>query len=389
MADHLPALPRRLIGLGMVALAVGFLGLCVAAYNKVFSPTVPVTMRIDAVDNTLLPAAEIRLRGVTVGEVRTITTDGDQATVELALQPEHTAFIPKNVTAWLVPRTLFGESVVALQVPPDPTAEPISAGDVIPRDRSARAQQVEQVLDNIFPLLTAVQPAELATTLGAVNQALTGRGEQLGDTLVALHDYLSRLNPALPELSADIRALPTFADTNAEALPALVEAAKNLTTTSRTLVQRRGDVEGLLRILTGTARDTETFLDDNGDNIVELADVARPTLELLAKYSPEFSCFFGQLAETRELADTAFGKGTERPAVRIRLEILPSTPKYLPRRDEPEFQDERGPRCYQPDVPQEQFPDNGREARDGSQPRPPDGLLSTGSLAPTVRGGAR
>lgn len=103
MADQLPPLPRRLIGLGMVALAVGFLGLCVA-YNKVFTPTVPVTMQIDAVDSTLLPAAEIRLRGVTVGEVRTITTNGDLATLELALQPEQTVFIPKNVTAWLVPQ---------------------------------------------------------------------------------------------------------------------------------------------------------------------------------------------------------------------------------------------------------------------------------------------
>lgn len=91
------------------------------------------------------------------------------------------------------------------------------------------------MLNNALPLLTAVRPAELATTLGAVNQALTGRGEQLGDTLVALHNYLSRLNPALPELSADIRALPRFTDTNAESLPDLVEAAQNLTTNTRTL----------------------------------------------------------------------------------------------------------------------------------------------------------
>ncbi|MDT7566707.1 MAG: hypothetical protein QOG76_5331, partial [Pseudonocardiales bacterium] len=69
MADNLSAGPRRLLGLAMVGLVVALLALCVAVYAKVFTSTVPVTMQIDQVDNSFAPQAEVRLRGVTVGEV--------------------------------------------------------------------------------------------------------------------------------------------------------------------------------------------------------------------------------------------------------------------------------------------------------------------------------
>ena len=77
--DRLPPVPRRLLGVGVVALVVALLALCVAFYNKAFTPSVPVTMRIDQVDNSFLPQSEVRMHGVTVGEVTSVTTDGSQA----------------------------------------------------------------------------------------------------------------------------------------------------------------------------------------------------------------------------------------------------------------------------------------------------------------------
>ena len=82
------------------------------------------------------------------------------------------------MTARIVPKTLFGEKYVALQVPADPSARSIRAGDVISESRVAI--EVERVLSDLYPLLRTVQPAQLNYTLTALADALEGRGDAVG-----------------------------------------------------------------------------------------------------------------------------------------------------------------------------------------------------------------
>ena len=79
------------------------------------------------------------------------------------------------MTARIVPKTLFGEKYVALQVPKDPSSRSIGAGDVI--SESHVAIEVEKVLSDLYPLLRTVEPAQLNYTLTALADALEGRGE--------------------------------------------------------------------------------------------------------------------------------------------------------------------------------------------------------------------
>jgi phospholipid/cholesterol/gamma-HCH transport system substrate-binding protein len=364
MADQLSSAPRRLLGLSMIAIVVALLGLCVAVYNKTFTPVVPVTMRIAQSDNSLLPNAEVRVRGVTVGEVTSISTDGKDATINLALQPDQAAHIPSNVTGRLLPKSLFGERFVALVPPAQPAPTPVKAGDVIPRDRSSNAIETEQIFNNLLPLIQAVRPADLASTLGALNQALTGRGAQLGDTITLLHRYLSQFNPALPDLTADIRALPQFTDTYSTAAPDLIEGLKDLTTTTRTLDEKRDELSTLLDTATDASNDLRRFLDENRDNLINLVHAARPPLELLARYSPEYVCLFTRLAAAVPLARPIFGQGDARPALHVTVEIVANRGPYRPHQDEPEFTDNRGPACYNNTPPVQQYP--GGPYQDGS-----------------------
>jgi len=392
--DNLSAVPRRLLGLAMVGLVVALLALCVLVYNKTFTSTVPVTMQIAQVDNSFAPQAEVRLRGITVGEVSSVTTDGSQATLLLDLQPDQVSHIPSNVTARLLPKSLFGERYVALEPPPDPSAQPIKAGDVITRDRSSSAVQVEQVFNNLLPLLQAVRPADLATTLGAVNQALSGRGAQLGDTVTLLHQYLSQFNPALPDLTTDLNALPKFTETYSQAAPDLIEGLKDLTTTTRTLDDKKDDFRTLFHTVKDTADDLREFFDDNGDNLIHLSSAAKPPLELLARYSPEYVCLISRLADAVPLGKAAFKEGTPRPALHVLVEIVANRGKFKPHLDEPEFTDNRGPACYNNTPPIAQYP--GGPAQDGSSHPPASRqsvqlgkLLGTDPLAPAGSSGTQ
>jgi phospholipid/cholesterol/gamma-HCH transport system substrate-binding protein len=365
---------RRLQGLLFVVVLLALVGLSIGEYAGAFDRGVPVTLQVDRVGNQLAEKADVKVRGLDVGRVTSVTTTGAMATVELSIDPDKVDLIPSNVSARLVPKTLFGERYVSLVLPDGPKAQPLSAGDVIPMDRSASARELERVLDGLLPLLTAVEPQELATTLGSMSQALEGRGENLGQTLVNLQQLTSGLRPSIPDLQADITELADFAANVDEAAPDLLDALEDFTVTSRTVVEQRAQLRELLTSVTEASDDLRGFLDANGDNIVALADSARPTLATLARYAPEFPCLFNQLAGLVPRLDEAFGAGSDNPGLRATIEIVASQGKYIPDQDEPRYLDDRGPRCYPIMIPGPDQPPDG-PFEDGSEPHdnPPVG----------------
>ncbi|GAA5129940.1 MCE family protein [Pseudonocardia adelaidensis] len=358
---------RRLQGLLFVAVLVALVALSVGEYAGAFDRGVPVTLQVDRVGTQLAEKADVKVRGLDVGKVTAVTTKGDTATVAMSIDPDKVDLIPANVSAQLIPKTLFGERYVALVLPDGPKGPPLAAGDVIPMDRSASARELERVLDGLLPLLTAVEPQELATTLGAMSQALEGRGENLGQTLVRLQQLTSGLRPAIPDLQADITELADFAHNLDKAAPDLLDALEDFTVTSRTVVEQRAQLRELLTSVTGASDDLRAFLDANGENIISLADSARPTLATLARYAPEFPCLFNQLAGLVPRLDEAFGAGTDHPGLHATIEIVASQGKYIPNQDEPRYLDDRGPRCYPILTPGPDQPPDG-PFKDGTEP---------------------
>ncbi|MEV7094537.1 MCE family protein [Amycolatopsis sp. NPDC051045] len=364
----------QVLGLVFLLVAALFIALTLAVYNKAFTPVTLVKLETDRVGSQLRTGGDVKVRGMLVGEVRSVLAKGDHAELELALDPDKTSVIPANVSARLLPKTLFGERYVALQLP-EKAERPIEAGDVIPQDRSSTAIELQKVLDDVMPLLQAVQPEKLSSTLTAVATALDGRGKQLGQTLVGLSDYLGKLNPSLPDVKADITGLANVANTYDKAAPDLLQALSDLTTTSRTIVDQRDRLSDLYATVTAASVDLTSFLQVNKDNLIRLTTAIQPTLDVLAKYAPEYPCLMRQLAESVPRAELAFGKGTAHPEVsRVTIEFAASRGKYLPGVDEPKYEDKRGPRCY-PTVPKPgvwpQYPPDGAIEDGSSKPAPP------------------
>lgn len=364
----------QVLGLAFLLVAALFIATTLAVYNKAFTPVTLVKLETDHVGSQLRTGGDVKVRGMVVGEVRSVLAKGDHAELELALDPGKTAVIPKNVSARLLPKTLFGERYVALQLPGAPERS-IRAGDVIPQDRSSSAIELQKVLDDVMPLLQAVQPEKLSSTLTAVSTALDGRGKQLGQTLTQLSDYLGKLNPSLPDIKADITGLANVSDTYDKAAPDLLQALSDLTTTSRTIVDQRTQLSDLYATVTAASVDLTNFLLVNKDNLIRLTTAVQPTLDVLAKYAPEYPCLFDQLAGEVAPAELAFGKGTAHPEVsRVTIEFSASRGKYLPGVDEPKYDDKRGPRCY-PQVPKPgvwpQYPPDGAIKDGSSKPAPP------------------
>ncbi|MFT7836388.1 MCE family protein [Saccharothrix sp. BKS2] len=376
---------RRFLGVVLLTVIALFLAFTIALYNDAFTKVVRVTLKTDRVGNQLLVDSDVKVRGMVVGRVDAIRTGGEGAEVELALDPDQVHHIPANVSARLLPKTLFGERYVNL-VLPERRQAPLAEGGVIEQDRSSGAVELERVLDGLMPVLQAVQPEKLATTLTAVSQALENRGRPLGETLVQLDAYLGELNPQLPALKEGISRLADVSEVYADAAPDLVQALDDATVTSRTLVEQRDDLLTVYGSLTTTSTDLAGFLAVNRNNLIQLADVSRPVLELLAEYSPEYPCLLKGLSEFKPIMDQVFGKGTDEPGLHITLEITANRGKYVPGRDDPEYGDERGPRCYdlvpRPD-PFPQYPPEG-PVQDGSTHPPAARVANDGVLPPAT-----
>ncbi|MER6654136.1 MCE family protein [Streptomyces sp. NPDC000971] len=337
---------RRLAGVAFVLVPAVLIWVSVSVYEKDFTDDATVTVRTGSVGNEMHDNAEVKLRGVVIGEVRHIASDGDGARLTLAIEPDRLGQIPADVTAQMLPTTLFGERFVALVPPAVPSAETLRAGAVIPQDRSSNAIELEEVLDNVLPMLTAVKPEKLAATLNAVSQALEGRGDKLGDTLVTLDAHLKEFNPQLPTLNADIKELVKVSHLYADAAPDVLDALTDFTTTSGTIAEQQAELADLYGSTTASADDVTAFLRKNKDNLIRLSASGRPTLELLAEYSDAFPCTLRTMAGFVPAMDKALGKGTDAPGLHVSVEAVESKGKYVAGQDTPVYDATGGPHCY-------------------------------------------
>ncbi|GHG24826.1 MULTISPECIES: MCE family protein [Amycolatopsis] len=320
--------------------------LSIKVYDKDFVTTVPVTLKASRIGNQLSPGGQVKARGVLVGEIRDVRATPQGAEIALALEPGKVDMLPRNVSALLVPKTLFGERYVQLSIPDGERAPHLVAGDVIEQDRSANAVELERVFDNLLPVLQAVQPQKLATTLTAVSTALEGRGEQLGKTIGTAADYLKEFNPDVPQLTSDLQDLAKVSRLYGDIAPDLLDALTASAVTLNTVKEKQADLGGVYQQVTSSSQEVAAFLATNRDNLISLAADSRAPLEIAAKYSPSFACTIGSLNALRKSMDKVLGAGTKEPGFHAEVAVVPDSGKYLPGRDDPRFTGGGEPRCY-------------------------------------------
>ena len=357
---------RRLVGVVFLLVFALLVWLSVALYNKQFTPVAMVTLYTDSVGNEMHPGADVKIRGVQVGEVRQISANGAGAKLELAIQPDMVDQIPANVTAEMLPTTLFGERYVDLVMPAQPAQARLTAGTVITQNHAADAVELEKVLNNLLPLLQHSEPDKLDIILTALANGLRGNGKELGQTLVALNAYLGKYNQHLPALDNDIKQLAVYARNLNQAAPDLVQALTDFTVTSQTVVAERANISALYSTVTTASGDLQAFLDANSANIIQLNADSVGTLQILARYSPEFPCSLRDLANFVPAADKLLGKGTNQPGLHVQAVVVPplgphNIGAYVPGQDTPKYGDNLGPHCYS-------IPFKGITLNDGAAP---------------------
>lgn len=153
---------RRLMGLGLIVVIVALVALSIAVYKKTFRDFVLVTLKSESIGNQLLVRSDVKLRGMIVGSVHKIDAMTYGAKLTLRIKPESADLIPANVSARIVPKTLFGTRYVEFELPKNPAGTHISDGAVIPKSRTGSTTEFSTALNNLLPVLRAVEPQKLS-----------------------------------------------------------------------------------------------------------------------------------------------------------------------------------------------------------------------------------
>jgi virulence factor Mce-like protein len=253
------------------------------------------------------------------------------------MDPSEMHLIPANVLVDLTSPTVFGAKFVELVPPAEPSARPLHAGQVLD------SQHVTVEVNTVFKQLTAVldrlDPAKLNETLGAVSQALSGRGEKMGQAFSDLDSFLAKFQPTLPALSHDIAMSAPVFRAYADASADLVKTLDNSVKISRTIVDEQRNLDTLLISAIGLADVGNDVLGANRKGLTDVFHLLAPTTDLLNEYAPALTCALageGELTKTPPLPE---------PSIAISASLTFGAERYRYPSNLPKVAATGGPQC--------------------------------------------
>jgi phospholipid/cholesterol/gamma-HCH transport system substrate-binding protein len=181
-------------------IAAALIALTAMLFSGTLSKKVPLTLVSDRSGLVMENGAKVKLRGVQIGEVRSIGTEsgasGELSTLALKMDPGPFAYLPSNVEAEIKSSTAFGAKYVDLIVPPgEQNAEPIKTGAVL-RSRNVTVE-VNTVFQNLQSVVQSIDPAKLNSVLSAVAESLRGKGDVIGQAITDANNVLLAVNPRM------------------------------------------------------------------------------------------------------------------------------------------------------------------------------------------------
>jgi phospholipid/cholesterol/gamma-HCH transport system substrate-binding protein len=283
----------------LAAAAVAGTGFAVADSG---SNTIDLTA-VFADASPLIPGNLIRLDGVQVGEIDSVSLQNGQAAVHMHLDP---SVLPlhQDASAKIRPVTLLGERYIDLDRG-SPTAPLMSAPRVITAQRTSRAVDLDEVFNSLDdPTSTAL--AALVTTLG---QGVAGQGTTVDEAIKALApamqntqqlgDILNQQNAVLGQLVD--RAAPVAAAVAGKDGHNLDQAVDSGQRMLSAVAAQRQAMQDALAQLPATLRQAQHAL----SQVAGVAEAGTPTLAAARPVTDNLSQITNELNAFADSADPA------------------------------------------------------------------------------------
>ncbi|MDQ1711388.1 MAG: phospholipid/cholesterol/gamma-HCH transport system substrate-binding protein [Frankiaceae bacterium] len=231
----------------------------------------------------LYPGSSVRVLGVAVGTVRTITPEGATVTVVLDL-PAGTP-VPADATAVIIPPSLVSDRYVEL-TPVYDGGERMADGAVIDEQHTMTPVELDEILGSLDSLLVALGP-EGANKTGSLGHLVDvgartlgkGGGKDLNDTIVNLAKAVRTLSDNRGDLTGVITNLAAFTDTLARNDSRIRTLTADLATATQFLAGERSALGEALKNLSIALGEVASLVREHradlGSDIQTLAQVTQ------------------------------------------------------------------------------------------------------------------
>lgn len=265
----------------------------------------------------LLSGSDVKIRGVNVGEVSEIRLVDNRALIRVRIEDD--TQIPETAQAVIRPKTLFGEKFVDILPGDDELTGPyLDDGDEIAD--TLGGFELEQVLTDAYPVLEAVNPAELAVILDELATAGRGLGPNINRSIVngATLAELGASNDAeFRQFTSDLALLAEEIDILA---PDLVAGAQDLNVALPSLNERSDQLGEALTQTGRLAGDLADLLEANESFTTNALTNGSKSLQVLFDRRSQIQpLLLGLTRYTRALAEAVrleVGDGTLMAAVK-------------------------------------------------------------------------
>lgn len=227
---------------------------------------------------------DVRVLGVPVGQIDSITPQGTQVKVDMTLTDPDVHLAPDAKAAVVSPSLVTGRYVQLFPTVAE-DAPQLETGATIPLERTAVPLGVDDLAKAATDLSRALGP-EGANSTGAVSQALdvgaqnlAGNGQAFNDTIRGLGNLSNTLAGSSEDLFGTVTELQKFTETLAQDDAKVREFNGRLADVTGFLASEREDLGGAIRDLSVALGDVAGFVRDNRDtihsNVDRLADVTQ------------------------------------------------------------------------------------------------------------------
>lgn len=129
----------------------------------------------------LQSGSDIKIRGVNIGKVAGVSLRDGRAWVAMDIDADQQ--VPRSAEAVVRPKTLFGEKFIDIVPGEGEESGPFYEPDET-IEKTLGGFELERVLADLYPILEAIDPAELVVVLGTLADAGDGLGPVINRTIV-------------------------------------------------------------------------------------------------------------------------------------------------------------------------------------------------------------
>ncbi|MEU0456570.1 MCE family protein [Streptomyces sp. NPDC006129] len=214
----------------------------------------------------IYPGSDVRVLGVRIGEVRSITPEGGRVRVELEYDKDRR--VPADAQAAIINSSVVSDRYVQL-LPVYRKGPVLRDGAVIPESRTAVPVELDRIFDSLHTTSEALGPkganqdGSLARLLGVSADNLEGQGKHLNRTVEDLSRAVTTLSDGRGDLFGTVRNLQVFTAALAADDQDVRSFNKSLAEVAGQLAGEREDLAAALKYLAKALGDVADFVKKN------------------------------------------------------------------------------------------------------------------------------